>query len=116
VTVEVLFLPGCPNYLAVARSVNEAMVRLGASQEIELRPIATAEDAERERFLGSPTVRIDGRDVDPGASDRDDFGLKCRLYRSATGTTGVPPHKWIIAAMAGHARSRDDQPARDRGR
>jgi hypothetical protein len=114
VTVEVLFLPGCPKYRAVARSVNEAMVRLGASQEIELRPIATAEDAERERFLGSPTVRVDGRDIDPDASDRDDFGLKCRLYRSATGTTGVPPQEWIMAAMGGHARSRDDQPARDR--
>jgi hypothetical protein len=45
-------------------------------------------------------VRIDGRDIDPDAGDRADFGLKCRLYRSATGTTGVPPQEWIIAAIA----------------
>jgi hypothetical protein len=99
-TVEVLFLPGCPNYAAVTRSVKAALAGLGASEEIELRRITTPEDAERERFLGSPTVRIAGRDVDPDAGDRDDFGLKCRLYRTPTGTTGVPPQEWIIAAIA----------------
>jgi hypothetical protein len=100
VRVEVLFLPGCPNYRAVARSVEEALGRSRAAGNIELRPIVTVEEAERERFLGSPTVRIDGLDVDPNAGERDDFGLKCRLYRSATGTTGVPPQERIIAAMA----------------
>jgi hypothetical protein len=100
VTVEVLFLPACPNYRAAARSVKAALAEFGAPPEIELTRIATAADAEHERFLGSPTVRIDGRDVDPDAGDRDDVGLKCRLYRSATGTTGVPPREWIIAAMA----------------
>jgi hypothetical protein len=100
VRIEVLFLPGCPNYRAVARSVDEALAGLGASAEIELIRIATPAEAVHERFLGSPTVRINGRDVERDASDRDDFGLKCRLYRSAIGTSGVPPQEWIIAAMA----------------
>jgi len=61
--------------------------------------VETVEDAERERFLGSPTVRIDGSDVEPGAGERDDFGLKCRLYRSGGMTSGVPPREWVVAAI-----------------
>ena len=60
--------------------------------------------AERERFLGSPTVRIDGQDVDPGAAQRSDFGLKCRLYRSDAGTSGLPPDAWFRAALAKHTQ------------
>jgi hypothetical protein len=44
-------------------------------------------------------VRVDGRDVEPGAADRDDFGLKCRLYRSDEGTSGIPPGRWIREAL-----------------
>lgn len=95
--VELLYFDGCPNYEALLPRLREL---IGPDLELELRPIDTVEQAERERFLGSPSVRIDGRDVDPAASERDDFGLKCRLYRSDEGASGVPPEEWIRAALA----------------
>jgi hypothetical protein len=65
-----------------------------------LRAVDTPEDAERERFLGSPTVRVNGRDVDPGAGERTDYGLKCRIYRSTEdGQSHVPPESWIRRAL-----------------
>ena len=75
------------------------LAREGIEDEIELRQVETSEAAEDERFLGSPTLRIDGEDVDPGAAARSDFGMKCRLYRSAEGATGVPPEDWIAEAI-----------------
>ena len=60
----------------------------------------TIEDAERERFLGSPSVRIDGRDIEPGTGQRTDYGLKCRLYRTEDGMRGQPPEEWVLAALA----------------
>jgi hypothetical protein len=39
----------------------------------------------RERFPGSPTLRIDGQDIDSDAADRQDYGLKCRLYPTQPG-------------------------------
>ena len=66
---------------------------------LELRRVETPEDAERERFLGSPTVRIDGEDVDPTAQDRNDFGLDCRLYRTEEGLVRTPPESWIRAKL-----------------
>lgn len=74
--------------------------RIAGNDKIQLRRIETVEDAERECFLGSPTLRIDGRDVDPGAGDRDDYGMKCRLYASEHGMSGTPPDTWILAALA----------------
>jgi hypothetical protein len=44
--------------------------------------------AEEERFLGSPSVRVEGVDIEPGAGERTDFGLKCRLYRTSEGQSG----------------------------
>jgi hypothetical protein len=61
--------------------------------------------AHRERFLGSPTLRIDGRDVEPGAEERTDFGLKCRLYRTPEGFAGTPPDAWVLEALRGPDRA-----------
>jgi len=55
--------------------------------------------AQSQRFLGSPTLRVDGRDVEPGAELRTDFGLKCRLYRTEDGFAGVPQDDWVLDAL-----------------
>lgn len=57
------------------------------------------EEAEAYRFLGSPTLRVDGRDIEPGADERTDFGFKCRVYRGAAGLRPTPPDELIVAAL-----------------
>ena len=94
--VELLYFDGCPSYERLLPRLSE----LAAGAEVELRRVESIEAAERERFLGSPTVRVDGVDVDPAAASREDFGLKCRLYRSGDGTSGLPPEEWIRDALA----------------
>jgi hypothetical protein len=56
---------------------------------IEVREIDTDESAEREAFVGSPTIRIDGADIQPleGAPT----GLACRVYRRRDGRTSPLP-------------------------
>lgn len=97
--VELLYFGGCPGYEALLPELRGLLADEGIEDEIELRRVETIEAAERERFLGSPTVRIDGEDVDPGAVARDDFGLKCRLYRDAHGLSRTPPKPWIREAL-----------------
>ena len=63
------------------------------------RIIADEATARAERFLGSPTVRVDGIDVDPHASAGHGVGLSCRLYRTETGLQGTPPDEWIMRAL-----------------
>lgn len=97
--VELLYFDGCPNYETLLPRLRRLLRDRGLDTDIELRRIETLEAAEAERFLGSPTVRMDGRDVEAGADERSDFGLKCRIYRSPAGTSPVPRDDWIVSAL-----------------
>jgi hypothetical protein len=106
VKVELLFFAGCPGYEQLVPGLRELVAEAGAA--LELRNVETSEEAEALRFLGSPTVRVDGRDVEPGAEARSDYGLKCRLYRSAPGGhSPMPSVAWIRAALHRPAGARD---------
>jgi hypothetical protein len=98
--VEILYFDGCPSFQTLLPRVRELVAEQGGDpDDITLRAVETPDAAEAARFLGSPSVRVDGRDVDPTADERDDFGLKCRLYRSEEGQAPVPPDGWIRAAI-----------------
>lgn len=51
------------------------------------------------RFPGSPTVRVDGIDVEPGFEDPGDYTPRCRIYRTPSGFTHVPLREWIEQAL-----------------
>jgi hypothetical protein len=97
--IELLYFDGCPSYAELLPKLRELLAGEGIEEEVELRRVETPDEAERERFLGSPTVRIDGEDVDPSAEKRNDFGLECRLYRTEEGLVRMPPEAWIRAAL-----------------
>jgi hypothetical protein len=98
-TVELLYLDGCPGHERLLERFPNLLEHAGIPTQVTLRKITDAEHAQRERFLGSPSVRVDGRDVDPGAKHRADYGLKCRLYQTAGGLSGLPPDEWILGAV-----------------
>lgn len=95
--VEVFFWQGCPSYPEARRLLEAA---LGPEAEIEMREVRTQAEAEELRFPGSPTIRIDGRDVDPaGASARP--ALTCRIYHLPDGRVSpVPSREQIERALA----------------
>jgi hypothetical protein len=97
VTLEVLYFDGCPSHEQLLPVVRELAAERGV--EVTQRRIEDAVQAEQARFLGSPSVRVNGVDVEPGADERTDFGLKCRLYRSPDGQSGLPPQAWIRRAL-----------------
>jgi hypothetical protein len=100
VRIELLYFDGCPNHEPLVPRLHDLLARADVRARVERRRVESVEDAERERFLGSPTIRIDGRDVDPGAEHRDDYGMKCRLYATDDGLRGTPPDAWILQAIA----------------
>jgi hypothetical protein len=105
VTVELLYFDGCPSYEALLPRLRTLLADAGVTVDVDLRRVESAEAAERERFLGSPTLRIDGRDVEPTAELRTDYGLKCRLYQSEAGLRGTPTDAWIRDALATRAEA-----------
>ncbi len=86
--VELLFWDGCPSHPEALAELREALAQLGRADDVLVREIASSEQAEREGFPGSPTIRVDGRDLFP---IDDPPGLSCRIYRLADGRFSPTP-------------------------
>jgi len=97
--VEILYLSGCPNYPPAVSRTREALQQEGVAAEVVEVEVNDADTAGAVRFLGSPTIRIDGQDVELSARSARTFGLTCRTYLAGGHRTGVPPVEWIRAAV-----------------
>ena len=98
--VEVLFFEGCPNHVPALALIERVAGELGLEPELRLVNVADHEAAQRLRFLGSPTIRVGGRDVDPYTEERTDYGLSCRVFRTEAGIAGQPDERWVREALA----------------
>lgn len=105
--VELLYFDGCPSSERFLPRLRELMAEAGIGDDVQMRRIESPEAAVAERFLGSPTVRVDGIDIEPGAETRRDFGLKCRLYSTPDGLQVTPPAKWVVNAVTARKERRD---------
>ncbi len=101
VEVEVFYFEGCPNHGAAVEQVWQALLAEAMTgspiREIEVRDAAMAESL---RFLGSPSVRVGGVDIEPSARDAQSFGFGCRTYFDEGGRSGLPPVAMIRKALA----------------
>ncbi len=97
--VELLFWDGCPSYPEARSLLDEVLTRKHIEADVELVEVRTQQEAEELRFPGSPTIRIDGRDVDEtGAGSRP--ALNCRIYRLPDGRVSpVPSREQLEAAL-----------------
>lgn len=99
--IDILYFDSCPGWRAAEQRVRQVVVeaRLEGDVSVRLVPVETEEDARTHRFVGSPTVRVDGNDVEPGAAQRTSFGLQCRLYESGGRLDGLPAASLIQSAL-----------------
>jgi hypothetical protein len=88
--VELLFWDGCPSHPQALEELRAVMIELGLdADQVLVREVDTERLADRERFVGSPTIRIDGVDVqDPGA---EPVALTCRVYHRRDGRVSPVP-------------------------
>ena len=93
--IEVLFFDGCPNLEPTLALAREVIGELGLEAEIREVRIETPDEATRERFIGSPSVRVNGADIEPSARASADFKISCRMY----GESGVPPKQLLLEAL-----------------
>ena len=99
--VEVLYFDGCPTWKQAVELVRGIVIDEGLDESVEVHPLRVESDveAQRLRFLGSPTIRVDGRDIDISTEGALGFGLQCRLYRDGERFSGLPPVAWVRTAL-----------------
>lgn len=103
--VEILVFEGCPNANPTEAAVREAFRLESVDAAIDLVEVGTPDLAQQLRFLGSPSVRIEGDDVEPSANDRTAYGLMCRTYREGDKAVGTPAIAMIRRAIRRHIAS-----------
>lgn len=99
--IELLYFTGCPNHETFLPHLRELLRDLGEHRPVQLIHVTDDRSAQQHRFLGSPTLRIDGYDVESDADQRTNYGMQCRIYPTPTGPAGAPPDAWIISALSG---------------
>lgn len=104
--IEILYFTGCPNSDTALHNTRRALASEGAIAEVSMVEIHDTEDAIERRFLGSPTVQIDGDDVEVEARQRTDYGFMCRTYRDGgDAVSGAPSTTVIERAIRAHLGS-----------
>lgn len=97
VLVEILVTKDCPHGEAAVDLVGQAANALHLTPKVMVIEVDDLAEAEQHGFVGSPTIRIDGRDVSP--PPHVDPSLSCRLYRTAGGRRGVPELSTVLRAL-----------------
>jgi glutaredoxin len=89
--IELLWWRGCPSCDRVLADLRSAAAEAGLDpDEIAVEEVTDWEAAEQQRFIGSPTIRIDGTDVQPVPADEPP-ALTCRIYRLRDGRVSPTP-------------------------
>jgi len=97
--VEVLYFEGCPNHAPTVERVRAELVSRGLPKEIEEVEIHNQAEAAALGFLGSPSVRINGLDIEEEARNLKSFGMSCRTYLEGTVRSGSPSSDLIGRAL-----------------
>ena len=102
--VSFLYSEDCPSHDVALERLREVMDEEGISSGVEVVKVETEEQAREMRFVGSPTIRVNGQDIDPPDDSR--YALTCRAYRLADDRISPLPSKDMIRrAVRSPARS-----------
>lgn len=98
-TLELLYLDSCPNHDATTNLVHSVLIAEGLLPQVRQILIRNLQDAEAYGFPGSPTVRVNGRDIESISPHRLDAGFACRTYVVEGKPQGVPPRELVESAV-----------------
>lgn len=95
-TIQVLYLAGCPNDRAAIEWIENVLRTEHLSGKLVQIEVRDSDQAQSLRFSGSPTIRVNGVDIEPSARAGKDFGICCRMYN---GQEGAPSLDLIRGAL-----------------
>lgn len=97
--IELLYFSGCPTFRNAEDVLSEVMSELGIDEPLDKVDVQSQEEAVERKFLGSPTIKINGLDVDKNARNATDYALKCRIYQTSEGLLGWPDKEMVLEAL-----------------
>ena len=104
--VQFLWFTECANHAAARELLLDVLKEKGIAYELDDIEATDPRIAAEHRFPGSPTIRIDGRDIEPEYQDSGDHTPRCRLYYTSEGLSGIPERRWIVEAIERELRQK----------
>jgi hypothetical protein len=96
---ELYYFDGCPSYQQALANLKEALRLEGLPEDVAMLHVEGHDDAQVKRFIGSPTIRIDGVDVEGLDAEKKAYGCGCRIYSENGGSAGWPSVERIRLAL-----------------
>lgn len=93
--IHFLWWEGCPSHPEAWQRLQEVLAEMRIDVAVERVEVNTDAVAETWHFPGSPTILINGKDIDPQASQMPSR-LTCRLYFKEDGRPSPLPSKEMI--------------------
>ena len=97
--VALYYFDGCPTYRPALENLKAALRLERWPDEVDMVRVAGAGDAQRLRFLGSPTIRIDGVDLEGPDAESRGYAFSCRVYTDGGDTASWPSVEQIRRAL-----------------
>ena len=97
--IELLYMEGCPHWERTLEDIQTVLRGKSAPSEMVLTEVGSQDEAERLKFLGSPTIRINDVDIEWDIPEDGPFELKPRTYLIEVDALESPPRVWIDAAI-----------------
>ncbi|HEV8340181.1 MAG TPA: thioredoxin family protein [bacterium] len=95
--IDFLYWEECPSHEDALSRLQAALAEEGVRDEIIVTHVATEAQARALAFPGSPTIRLDGRDIQPETATDGAGRLTCRLYLLEDGRPSPLPSREMIA-------------------
>ena len=92
--IDVLYFSDCPNYAPALARVKAVLLQEGLAADIAEIEIKDESSAEAWQFFGSPTIRVNGLDIDPNCRIEAGTWFACRRY-----VGGLPSEEMIRTAL-----------------
>ena len=98
--IDLLYTPSCPHHAGTLELIHEVLREVGIQAAVASVAVASEDEAQRLRFVGSPTVRVNDLDLEPNATfAARDFGLRCRAYAGDGKVTDIPSRRALRDAI-----------------
>ena len=91
--IEVLYFNDCPSWKNTVKDLELVLKELGIKKEISFVAVETHKEAIKQKFTGSPTIRINDKDIFP--NNQINYALGCRVYLTPQGYKGTPTKEMI---------------------
>jgi len=97
--IEILVFDGCPNIESTEKLVSETVNELSIDASIKIVKVVDSDDAVAKRFLGSPSIRINDRDLEIEENELTQYSMRCRIYRDGDKQSGVPSKNILLEKL-----------------